>query len=243
MNDNEAKFILRAYRPDGSDAQDPIFTDALAQAGKNPALREWLEQEKSFDRAIAAKLHEVQPPAGLRDAILAGGRASQRRRAWWKNPVWLAIAASLVVALTLFLRLRPTEPSAHDFAEFALNELATATDHHGHDGPALAKLQAHLASASLPLPVNAKLDGEELRRSGCHTARFAGHEVFEICFERDGKWFHLYATPLQNSTAGSAIARSLMLARGKLTATAWHDAQFTYALVTDEGVEALRRLI
>ena len=32
MKNQEAKFILGAYRPDGRDAGDPAFTEALAQA-------------------------------------------------------------------------------------------------------------------------------------------------------------------------------------------------------------------
>lgn len=242
MNDNEAKFILRAFQPDGSDAQDPRFADALAQAEKSPALREWLKREKSFDLAVAAKLREVQPPAGLRDAIFAGGRVSQRPQMRRKNFAWLAIAASIAIILAVSLQLRHRGPSAHDFAEFALTELATAGDQHG-GGPEQVRLQALLASSTLPLPGNAKLDLAELRRAGCHTVAFAGHEVFEICFARDGKMFHLYAVNSKDFAGGGVNARSQILAKGRFAATVWKDNQFTYALVTDAGTDALRKLI
>ena len=243
MNDNEAKFLLRAYRPDNRDAHDPLFADALAQAEKNPEIREWLEREQAFDRAMAGKLREVQPPAGLRDAILAGGRASVQRRVWWKNPLWLAAAASIAVTLSISLGLRHTGPSAHEFAEFALHELATSHDQHDGGGPEYGKLQASLATTPLPLSGHAPFDAAELHRAHCHTLQFAGQEVFEICFERDGKWFHLYATPVGVLSAGTAVAQSLVTTKGSFTATAWKDAQFAYALVTDEGAEALRRLL
>ena len=245
MNDNEAKFILRAFRPDGRDAQDPIFADALAQTEKNPTLRMWLEREKSFDRTIATKLREVQPPPGLRDAILAGGRASQRHRAWWKNPVWLALAAaSVAIILTVAMPLRHSGPSAHDFAEFAIHEVATTHNSGKHDQPEeFLNVQARFTNAALPLPDNTRLDATELHRLGCRTVNFAGQEVFEICFVREGKWFHLYATPVEKFSTGTVIARSLMMTKGNFTATAWKDAQFAYALVTDEGAEALRRLL
>lgn len=244
MNDNEAKFLLRAFRPDGSDVQDPAFAGALAQTEKNPALREWLESEKAFDRTIATKLREVQPPPGLRDAILAGGRASQRHRAWWKNPGWLALAASVAIILTVSLRLSHSGPSAHDFAEFAIHELATTHNSSKHDQPAeFRNVQARFTNTALPLPNNTRLDASELHRLGCRTVSFSGHEVFEICFERDGQWFHLYATPAKAFAPGAAVARSLVMTKGNFTATAWKDAQFVYALVTDEGAEALRRLL
>ena len=243
MNDNEAKFILRALRPNGSDAKDPTFAEALAQAEKNPELREWLEREESFDRTIAGKLRDLQPPAGLRDAILAGGRASQQRRSWWKNPVWLAVAASVAITLTLSLGLRHTGPSAHDFAEFAIQKLATDHDETAINQPEYAAMQARFTAAALPLPTSIKLEAADLRRAHCHTVNFAGQEVFELCFERDGKWFHLYATPVGVLSAGTAVAQSLVTTKGSFTATAWKDAQFAYALVTDEGAEALRRLL
>jgi len=243
MNDDEAKFILRAFRPDGSDARDPLFADALAQTEKDPALQEWLESEKALDQAIGGKLREIQPPAGLRDAILAGSRASLRPRAWWKNPVWLAVAASVAVVLTVSLRLRHSGPSAHDFAEFAIHEVATGHDTHTWDKPEFMVVQDRFTNAALPLPEHTKIDAAELRRLHCHTVNFAGQEIFELCFERDGKWFHLYAAPVNMLSAGTAVARSLVMTKGNFTATAWKDAQFAYALVTDEGAEALRKLI
>jgi len=243
MNDNEAKFLFRAYRPDGSDARDPIFAAALEQAKKNPALRTWLDREVAFDRSVAAKLREIQPSAGLREAILAGGRASRRRRVWWQNPAWLALAASVVIALTVALTVRHAGPSAHNFAEFALNELATAGNQHGAASPENAKLQARLSTAALPLPGNVRLDPEELRRAGCHTVNFAGHEVFEICFAREGKMLHLYAARADDLAAGAAIARTELMTKGRFAATAWKDARFAYALVTADGTETLRRLI
>jgi hypothetical protein len=243
MNDNEAKFLLRAFRPDGSDALDPRFADALAQAEKSPALQSWFKREKSFDCAIAGKLREVQPSAGLRDAILAGGRVSQRPQTRRKNFAWLALAASIALTLTVALRLHHTGPSAHDFAEFALTELATASDQHHGGGPEQAAMQARLANSTLPLPGSTTLDPAELRRAGCHTVAFAGHEVFEICFVRDGKMFHLYAARTKDFAAGAAQANALVTTKGRFAATAWKDNEFTYALVTEAGTEALRKLI
>ena len=243
MNDNEAKFLLRAFRPDGRDARDPLFAEALSQAAKNPPLRAWLEREQAFDRAVAAKLRNVQTPSGLREAILIGGRASLRRRAWWKNPVWLALAASVAFGLTVASRLLRSGPSAHDFAEFAIHELATARDQHGSKNPEHSKLEFRLAGTALPLPGNTRLDPEELRRAGCHAVAFAGHEVFEICFVRDGKLFHLYAASAKYLSGGAVIAQSQVMTKGRFTATVWKDTGFAYALVTDEGAEALRKVI
>ena len=79
MND-QAKLLLSAYRPGGADATDPAFAEALAQAGRDPQLRAWLEESQRFDEAIAGKLRSVEVPANLRATILAGAKFSQPLR-------------------------------------------------------------------------------------------------------------------------------------------------------------------
>ena len=243
MNHHEAKFLLRARRPDGSDGKDPVFAEALAEAEKNPALKAWLENEAAFDRALASKLREIQPPPGLRDAILAGSRVSSRKKSSWSRPAWLALAAAIAVLAALALRLKPSGHSAQEFAEYALHELATAHDEHNGHRPELAELQSRFANASLPLPGTVKINPDELRRLGCRTVSFASHEVFEICFKRDGIWYHLYAARVQDFSRGTADPKSLVTTKGHFSATAWKDAEFAYALVTFDGADALRRLI
>lgn len=70
MNNHEAKFILGAYRHDGRDAGDAVFSEPLTLAARDPALRQWLENQQKIDGAIAGKLQAIAPPAGLREAIL-----------------------------------------------------------------------------------------------------------------------------------------------------------------------------
>ena len=100
MNNEQAKFILRAYRPGGRDAADPAFGDALRQAQADPALGAWLAREQSLDGAVASKLRALSPPPELREAILAGSRVSFAAPArGWRLPAWLAVAASIAVLI------------------------------------------------------------------------------------------------------------------------------------------------
>ncbi|HEY4245741.1 MAG TPA: hypothetical protein VGM64_02730 [Lacunisphaera sp.] len=244
MNHHEAKFLLRARRPGGADAKDPVFAEALAETERDPTLRAWLESEAAFDRAMAAKLREIQPPPGLHDAILAGSRASQRQPAsWWKKPAWLAVAASIAIILTLTRRFSGSDSSTQAFASYALQDLAVNSADHANHRPEVASLAARFTNTSLPLPGNVRVDAAELRRLGCRTLNFAGHEVFEICFKRDGHWYHLYAANVHDFSHGSADAKALLTTKGRISSTAWKDGNFAYALVTDAGPDALRRLI
>ena len=53
MNNQEARFILGAYRPDGRDASEPRFAEALAQAV--------CMQTKDFRRAYEAFVAKQKP--------------------------------------------------------------------------------------------------------------------------------------------------------------------------------------
>jgi hypothetical protein len=72
MDKEEARFILRSFRPDGADAENPDFAEALALAAKDRELGEWLARERASDAAFAEALAAVDIPGFLREEILAG---------------------------------------------------------------------------------------------------------------------------------------------------------------------------
>ena len=72
MDKEEARFILRCFRPDGADAGNPDFAEALAWAAKDRELGEWLAHERSRDADFAMALNAVTIPGDLREEILAG---------------------------------------------------------------------------------------------------------------------------------------------------------------------------
>jgi hypothetical protein len=76
MTNEDAKLVLSAYRPNGEDARDPFFEQALQQAKLDPELMEWFEKQRAFDRVIIAKIRTIEPPASLNSQISC--RASGR---------------------------------------------------------------------------------------------------------------------------------------------------------------------
>ena len=72
MDKEQARFILRSYRPDGSDGADPEFAEALKLAHEDVELGQWLANERSFDAAFASALAEVKLPVALCKNILTG---------------------------------------------------------------------------------------------------------------------------------------------------------------------------
>ena len=71
MDKEQARFILRSFRPDGADVNDQDFAEALALAMENRELGEWLAGERAFDGAFAKALGSVDLPANLREEIIA----------------------------------------------------------------------------------------------------------------------------------------------------------------------------
>ena len=72
MDKEQARFVLRSFRPDGSDCEDPEFTEALKLAHQDLELGQWLAGERTFDAAFAAALAEVKLPVALCKSILDG---------------------------------------------------------------------------------------------------------------------------------------------------------------------------
>jgi hypothetical protein len=71
MDKEQARFILRSFRPDGADVGDPDFAEALMLAMENRELGEWLAAERAFDAEFANALGALNMPENLREDIIA----------------------------------------------------------------------------------------------------------------------------------------------------------------------------
>jgi hypothetical protein len=247
MDNEEAKFILRAYRSNGADAGDAAFDEALAQAKRDPELARWFERERELDKIVAHKVRAITPPAGLRDAILAGGKLSVRPSpVWWRQPRWMALAASvaLIVGLGLSWPRFTASTEARRFGEFAINDMELTQRHEAH-GPGMGQLAALVSDASRKLGGALPIEFEALRANGCRTVRFAGHDVLEVCFERAGFEYHFYVMrrSREDRVGGGAGDVRFANTTGSAAAAVWSDDKHLYALVSDKGIEALKAIL
>ncbi len=244
MNNDEAKFRLRAYRPGGADAGDPALREALEQAKHDPALAAWFEREQAHGRAVAQKLGAVQPPAGLREAILAGARASKPKeaagRSRWRSPAWMmAAAALLMLAGVLGWWRSPVAGATLD--EFAVNFVARGFVLQKHSAD-LGALRTWLADKRGPLPEALPAKFAELRALGCRTLDFKGREVSLVCFERGGKEYHVFVGR-RGDFGGEAESGPRLYPKTGLVAASWTDAKHRYVVVSDADVAALRGVL
>lgn len=247
MNNTEAKFVLDAYRPNGADAGDPAMAGPLAQTNVDPALGAWFAREQAHAAAIAAKLRDVTPPAGLRDAILAGAKVSAAPVTRGARPLaaWLAVAAAIVLlaagGMAWWWPWR--DAAAHgDLVAFAAKDTERHLLHGGHGAPA-GELQRVLAEPTRRLATEAlPVDFTALRGSGCRVLSVGGREVLEVCFRRDGHWFHCYVARRGDFPA-LASAEPVLSAHGPMHVASWADAAHVYVLATQAGRSAIGRLL
>ena len=246
MSPQEAKFILRAYRSDGRySGNDPLFADALGETERDSALHDWFTREQAVDATLANKIDAVQPPADLRESILVGARASRLRPRLWLRPWTMAAAAAVLIVVVGLLTIPvvqvrvPFGPSV--LARASMDDLAHVA--HSHElGPAVATLAAQLSKQPLPFNASISIEPEAMRRAGCHNFKIAGRDVFEICFEREGTWYHLYVARADNAPRRTAASHPTIVEQGATAAAAWADAHHVYALTTWAGADALRKL-
>jgi len=246
MSNNEAKFLLNAYRANGADAADPAFGPALAQAKSDPTLAAWFAREQAHAAAMSAKLRELAPPSDLREAILAGGRATAiAPRAAPRLGIgqWLGLAASLIVLVgAAFLYWPRHALSTEALAAFAFNDVRHG--HHGAHSVAEKGLQTRLSRANTHFAAALPVSYDEMERTGCRTLTVGGREVVEICFGRNGAEFHCYLARAadfadrRDETGGPTFAKD-----GALVAANWAVGAYRCVIVTDAGAEALKRLL
>jgi hypothetical protein len=254
MTNDEAKFMLQGYRPNGQDAGDSAFAPALAQAAKDPMLHQWFEREQAFDAVIAGKLKQVTAPAGLRESILVGTKLSSQpettKRSWWRQSWGLAMAAAAAVAIILSVSLSregqlvAVIPSVEAILRVAQLELNGAHPKDGMHADVLGAAGAWLENSSTKLGAGSlPLDFAALKADGCRTIDIAGREVLEICFRRETGWYHVYLTPRGGFDDGSLQNEPMFHEQGRFAAVSWADDNYVVLVAGTTGMDVLRGLL
>jgi hypothetical protein len=184
VDKHEAKLILQAYRPNGADAADPHFTEALKLAEQDAELKAWFAEQQAFDRVISAKVRATPVPADLRASILAGRNIVPAKIVWWRRPSALIAAIAAMLMLLALPFVLETKHGTPQFAEFkqdgmtfldSLNKLDMSSKDHE---TVRAWLAAHGGHKQFSLPN--QLGGKPTL--GCRVFDWKGNKVTLICF-------------------------------------------------------------
>jgi hypothetical protein len=197
ITNQSAKFVLNAYRPNGADAQDPVFRAALEQAARDPELAAWFKEQRSFDTLVTGKLAEFQPPASLYSAILAGIANRSPIRRFTIRPL-LALAAVLVLSgailLPLYMESASRAKPIEQYQRANLRMLSSAP------APKLdlvtaefSRTQEYLAGMKAPCIPFLPSSLLDLPTVGCKTLRWKGQELSLTCFRLpSGELLHVF---------------------------------------------------
>jgi hypothetical protein len=243
MDKREAQFILSAYRPNGRDADDDRFAAARALVESDPELKVWFESEVRHDRIIADRLAQVRPPAGLRDQILAGMNLAEARPPWWRRTPVMAIAASFIVVLGLFLSWnRPTYDS--EFAELRANAVSYAAGFISLDyfGDQISELSAWLNERNAPAAADLIGRLESMPGIGCRTLSWGGKTVSLVCLQGETT-FHVFMIDREDLSDGPTSADPQFWQMKGRTVVSWEDTERVYVLVTKATPETVRALL
>lgn len=230
MNKETVREILSAYRPNGADADDPVFAEALRHCRQDPEDARWFEEELAFDRAVSSALRQGESPAEGRETVLAQATLDSQPRSARRSSLlpWLG---GLAAALLLLLGLLPSllsngpEPARFQQAGFSLAGLVERALPLQHEAPQFGALSSWLASRGAPVPAEppGRLGHEPTL--GCKIfADDKGGRVSLVCFRVEGELVHLFT--FDNRTADLVAGQP----RGE-----WRDHQGLYTKVFERG--------
>ncbi|MDQ2868661.1 MAG: hypothetical protein M3R59_09675 [Verrucomicrobiota bacterium] len=244
MNNDEAKFILSGYRPDGADAGDAQFADALAQAERDPELGQWFARERRFDEAMSAALETVSIPPNLRADILAGGKIS--RPALWRGrrAVWAIAAVFVALACVVGVWRQQTARAETWQREVlaVLPQLGSAAEPFDHEDKNGVMLKKWLVAQNQPAPPAMPAALQALPALGCKTISSAGHVVSIICFTMPGgEIVHLAVTDETDSALAPPTSPRFAQMNGWSTVR-WHANGHACMLATKASAAELRRV-
>jgi hypothetical protein len=245
MDNQEAKFILSAYRPGGQDASDPCFAEALEQARRDPTLEKWFRNSVAFDVAVTEKLRAVEVPADLRENILVGVKVSRPLR--WTSPIvkWAIAAALLVAAIVGSLTLRETtKPHLSGWQTQSLRTITSLVDGRSnfdaqsHSASQLVNwLQTNQAPVASSLPKNL----ETMESLGCKAFLWNQELVSVICFTRpDGGLIHLVITKASAASDRALKGEPQLIQHGEWATATWREGDKVYMLALEGSRDQLR---
>jgi len=245
MNNQEAQLILQVYRPGGQDASDPLVTQALEQAQRDPELQKWFAEEHGLDLRVQAKLRTaIVVPAELKSNLLALKRTA--RPASRRRPVWLALAAILVLLLGLAAWwVRPANPAQLDSFRKAM--VAYSMQRHAHitfETSDITQIQKWLRDRGMTgeFELPGGLRGKPTE--GCRVVEWNGQKAALICFVlADGHHVDLFvmdraAVP---SLAGSDVPQYTQT--GALLTATWTTGKQVYLLTGGGNKKFLQKLL
>lgn len=230
MTPVEARRILSLYRPGGVDDYDPEMGEALRQLDLDPELKQWFEQHCAFQTAMRRKFREIPAPANLHRDLLAE-RNIIRPAVWWRQPRWIAAAATFVLVAGLAtLLLRPPVPDR--FVDFQGRMVRTALKQYSMDIVTndMKQVRQFMAERGAPADYVVPRGLAQMSLTGGGFLKWRSAPVSMVCFDRGGGQM-LYLFVIPRTAVKDAPPESPQFSKlNTLTTACWSRGDRTYLL-------------
>ncbi len=241
MDNEQAKFILSAYRPGGQDAEDPQFREALEQVQHDPDLARWFEEHRAEDARIAGKLRSAPVPPDLKQTILAA-KVVVTPSVWRRRSATLAWAACLALLLGLgglWFRAHTGYAAFHKDMVQAVIDL-DSLDYRESD---LARIDEWLDQGPAPSDFEMPPKLSALTGLGCRVLEWKGAKVTLICLNDDSKGLrdkvHLLVIDADKIPGSLPGPKPRFEENGSIATAAWSDGEHAYILAGHRGTRYL----
>ncbi|HEX3628119.1 MAG TPA: hypothetical protein VH280_22135 [Verrucomicrobiae bacterium] len=195
MNNQEAKLILQGYRPNGQDAADPFFAEALEQVRRDPELQKWFNEESVLNSRIQTRLQGAIPvPPNLKSELLALQK-TVLPTPWWLQPMKLAAVALVLTSLGAILLMIPQKTTQlASFRETMVRSSLQTQEHVSFQSHDIAGIQQWLRSKNMDahFDLPAALQAGAGTAQGCRVVDWNGHQATMICFIVNGEHMDLF---------------------------------------------------
>jgi hypothetical protein len=251
VNRDQAKTILRLYRPGTTDASDPEIVEALALAKQDPELTRWLVEHCAGHEALRAGFRKIPVPAGLKEQIISeqAARAKTGIRRQRAVLVALAVVAVLVVLTPLWFQPR----RSHDTYVFYRDRMASvALRGYGMDLMTnnSASVRAYLAQNHAPADYVLPAPLEKTTVSGCAIEDWQGAKASMVCFrtgkplppgEQSDLWLFVIDRSRVKDAPPAGSRQFVQVSR--LGMVTWTEGDKLYVLGMEGDEQALRRYL
>ena len=241
MTKEEAKKILAAYRAGDQDRLEPDFAEALQETERDAELARWFAEEREFDRAVAAHLHSVPVPFGLKTRIVAN---MPSRTAKSRGVLPLAAAAALLfLALVISISRSPGQHSG-------------SVSDYEQEMMSFVKLQPPLEMESLEIgPIKQWIAERKVpladippgisavETMGCRILSFRGHPVTLLCFCHGQTVAHLLMVDRAALPALKPGKPPVLSTQGDWTIATWADQHYACMIAVHDKPAAAKQYL
>lgn len=252
MNQDDAKEILRLYRPGTPDAEDPQIAAALELAASDRELGLWLERYRARQLQVREQFRQVAAPPGLMAQIISEQNVRRKVVFWRQGAVLLAAAAVVLVCVSFPFVLRSDLLGGTGFPKFRSQMTSLALKGYPMYLVTTDPLEVRGYFAQSQAPADFVLPATLQKASlvGCTIVKWHGKKVSMACYrtglpldpgQQNDMW--LFIADQSSVKQAPELSAPQFAQVGRMATASWEQDGKVFVLGTTAGEPALRKFL